>query len=139
MDDNNDMNVAETDVVVAGILDDELSRCKEALGALNKALSGLSKGSLQMRIKRHGESEYRYHYLVFRDGHRVVNQHVPEDSVKELQDKLALRRKYVLEAKVYTRRISYLQRILGRKVKGNGKLAPLVRENGFGEQGGEGS
>ena len=114
------MKVVEKDEVVAGMLNDELARCEEAFGALNKALSGLPRGSLHVRIKRHGEKEYRYHYLKFRDGARVVNQHVSGDAVKELQDKLALRRKYVSEAKGYEKRISYLNRILGKKVKGSG-------------------
>lgn len=113
------MKVVEKDMVVVGMLNDELARCSEALDGLNGRLSGLPKGSLHLRIKRHGEKEYRYHYLKFRDGARVVNQHVPRDAVQELQDKLELRTRYVSEVKIYKKRISYINRILGKKAKDN--------------------
>ncbi len=107
-------------MVVAGMLNDELARCREAIDALNSSLSGLPRGSLQSRIKRYGEKEYRYHYLKFRDGARVVNQHVPRDAVQELQDKLELRKRYVSEVLRYKKRISYINRILGKKAKDSG-------------------
>ena len=82
-------------------------------GAVRPCSHGLDQSDPQEHwIKRHGKKEYRYHYLKFRDGTRVVNQHVSGDAVKELQDKLALRKKYVSEAKSYEKRISYVDRIL---------------------------
>ena len=47
------MSVVEKDAVVRGMLDDELSRCDEALAAIYKALLGLPKGSLSVRKKVH--------------------------------------------------------------------------------------
>lgn len=113
------MDVVELDMVVVGMLNDELARCRKALDALNSTLSEFPRGSLRVRIKRRGRKEYRYHCLKFRDGARVVNQHVPSDAVKELQDKLALRKRYASEAKAHEKRISYIDGILGKKAKDN--------------------
>lgn len=109
------MAVVEKDVVVSGMLDDELSRCDEALSAIQKALSELPKGSLSIRKKAYKNKEYEYHYLKYRDGDKVINQHVAEGEVKELQSRLALRKKYEQEAKVYEKRISYLKKLLKEK------------------------
>jgi hypothetical protein len=106
------MNVVEPDNVVIGMLRDELARCEEALLALNDATYKLPKGSLSVRKKLHNNREYKYHYLKFRMGSRVVNQHVAVNSLKELKDKLVLRKKYVAEARGYKKRISYLKRLL---------------------------
>jgi hypothetical protein len=115
--DNIGMNVEEKDAVVSGMLHDELSRCNEALVSIRKALSGLPRGSLSVRKRFYKDREYEYHYLKFREGSRVVNQHVAEDKLKELQNRLALRKKYEKEAQVYKRRISYLKKLL--KAKGH--------------------
>jgi hypothetical protein len=115
--DNTGMIVAEKDVVVSGMLSDELNRCEEALAAIHNALSGLPKGSLSVRKKPYKSREYKYHYLKFREGDKVINQHVVDDKVNELQNKLALRKKYALEAKAYEKRIAYLKKLL--KTKGH--------------------
>jgi hypothetical protein len=114
------MKVVESDPMVEGMLNDERARCEEALDTLNRALSTLPKGSLHIRIRRQGNKEYRYHYLKFREGTKVVNQHVSDDDVKELQEKLAVRKRSVAEMEDYKKRISYLNRIL-RKGSGNQK------------------
>lgn len=109
------MPVVEKDVVVSGMLDDELSRCDEAFSAIQKVLSELPKGSLSVRKKVHKNKEYEYHYLKYRDGERVFNRHVAEEEVEELRNKLALRKRYEEEAKVYKKRISYLKKLLKEK------------------------
>lgn len=109
------MPVVEKDIVVSGILDDELSRCDGALSAIQRALSELPKGSLSVRKKSYKNKGYEYHYLKYRDGDKVISQHVAEGEMKELQDKLALRKRYEQEAKVYRKRISYLKKLLGAK------------------------
>lgn len=106
------MNVVEKDSVVSGMLHDELQRCEEALAGIRKGLSGLPKGSLSVRKKLHKNKEYEYHYLKYREENKVVNQHVADSGVNELRDKLALRRKYVQEARAYEGRISYLKKLL---------------------------
>jgi len=114
------VKVVEEDVVVTGMLNDELARCKEGLDALNVVLSKLPEGSLHVRTKRCGTKEYRYHYLKLREAGRVINRHVPTHDVKDLQDKLTLRKRYVSEAEVYETRIAYLKMILKKaKKRGN--------------------
>jgi len=114
------MNVVEKDAVVSGMLHDELSRCNEALVSIRKALSELPKGSLGVRKRFHKDRVYEYHYLKFREGNKVVNQHVSEDNLKDMQNKLAQRKKYEKEAQVYERRISYLKKLLKAKGRPGG-------------------
>lgn len=111
-DDNVNMNVVEKDAVVSGMLGDELLRCEEALASILKALSELPKGSLSSRKKKYKGKEYKYHYLKFRQGDRVVSQHVAENDLESLRDKLSQRKKLEMEAQVYKKRIAYLKRIL---------------------------
>lgn len=118
--DNNSMNVVEKDVVVSGMLNDELKRCEEALGAIRKAFAKLPRGSLNIRAKLYKNKRYEYHYLKFRDGDRIVNQHVSGSDLKELKNKLSLRKKYEQEAKSYEKRIAYLKKILSSKGRPRG-------------------
>ena len=109
------MNVVVNDSVISGMLHDELSRCNEALDSIRKALSGLPKGSLSVRKRLLKDREYKYHYLKYREGNKVVNQHVADGRLKELQNKLDQRNKYENEMKVYEKRISYLKKLLKAK------------------------
>lgn len=111
------MNVAEKDAVVSEMLSDELSRCEEALVSISRALSNLPKGSLGPRRKVYKGKEYKYHYLKFRLGKKVVSKHVSENELEALREKLSHRKKYELEAKVYRKRIAYLKRIMKAKEK----------------------
>ncbi len=113
--DNIRMNVVEKDAIVSGMLVDELGRCEEALAGIQKALSALPKGTLNLRKKVHKGKEYQYYYLKFREGGRVFNQHVAKAALKEMQNKLDLRRKYEEETKAYRKRISYLKKLLKTK------------------------
>jgi hypothetical protein len=115
--DNICMNVVEKDAVVSEMLEDELSRCEEAHASILQELSRLPKGSLGSRKKIYKNKEYKYHYLKFRDGEKVVNQHVVDSELEALREKLALRRKYLLEAGAYEKRIAYLRKLL--KTKGH--------------------
>lgn len=114
------MNVVEQDEVVVGLLRDELARCEEALGAIGKELADLPKGALSARKKLHGGRKYRYYALKFRVGEKVINQHVPGKALVELQEKLALRKRYASEARAYEKRIAYLKKLLKSKVSHGG-------------------
>jgi hypothetical protein len=117
---NNDMNVVEKDAVVSGMLKDELKRCEEALGAIRKALSALPKGSLSIRAKLYKNKKYEYYYLKYREGQRIVNQHIASDNLEELKKKLALRKQYEQEVKAYEQRIVYLKKLLKTKGRTSG-------------------
>lgn len=126
-DDNIDMNVVEKDGVVSGMLSDELSRCEEALAPILKVLSELPKGSLSSRKKIYKNKEYEYHYLKFREGNRVVCQHVATSELEALRDKLAWRKKYLFEARAYKKRIVYLKKILKASNKRGIAMSPMRR------------
>lgn len=106
------MNVAEKDSAVSGMLEEELKRCLNVLAALEVKEAKYPKGSLNVRKKRYKDKEYAYHSLVFREGDRVVNRHIPGDELPELKEKLEQRDKCLAEMKVYRNRIAYLEKLL---------------------------
>jgi hypothetical protein len=96
------MKVAEKDRVVHGMLEEEYRRCKDALQSLQDKIERYPKGTLNVRKKQHKGKEYSYHYLVSREGGKVVNRHVARESIPPLQDQL----------KSYKKRIAYLEGLL---------------------------
>ncbi|MBN1105589.1 MAG: hypothetical protein JXL84_19430 [Deltaproteobacteria bacterium] len=106
------MKVAEKDDAVRGLLKEEYKRCQEVLAALSEKAAQYPKGSLNLRKKRYKGKEYAYHYLVAREEGRVINRHVPEAELPELQLQLAERDKSRKEMQAYKKRIAYLERLL---------------------------
>ena len=106
------MIVVEKDKVISGMLRDELKRCQEMLGGLQKSLAGLPKGVLSERKKRCKQKVYSYYSLKYREGEKVANKHIPNDEVPSLSEKLVQRRKLEKEALAYKKRIDYLAKIL---------------------------
>ena len=106
------MKVAEKDSAVHGMLEDEYQRCCDVLAALLKKAEPFPKGSLNVRRKQHNGKEYSYHYLVLRDGSRVINRHVSEDELPELRAQLEQRDKCKKEMQVYKKRLAYLEKLL---------------------------
>ncbi len=106
------MKVAERDIVIHGMLEEEYRRCREVLQALRTKAENLPKGALNVRRKQIKGNEYVYHYLVRREGRKVVNQHVAEKDLPELQKQIAERDKYRKEILIYKKRMVYLERLL---------------------------
>ncbi len=106
------MKVVEKDKVISGMLRDELNRCVEILVGLQKSAAGLPKGVLNERKKRHKEKAYSYFSLKYREGGRVVNQHISKDRVPDLKKKLEQREKLEKEMRSYQKRIAYLSKLL---------------------------
>ena len=106
------MKVAKTDPVIHGLLSEEQRRSREALQALQAKVDELPKGALNVRRKQSLGKEYLYHYLVRREGQRVVNQHIPERGLAALQEQLAEREKCRAEIRIYRQRLAYLERLL---------------------------
>ncbi len=106
------MRVVERDKIVSGMLRDELTRSEEMLAGLQNSLSGLPKGVLSERKKRYKEKAYSYFSLKYREGEKVVNQHIPAGEVPALRKKLDQRKKIEKEMKSYQKRIAYLLKIL---------------------------
>ncbi|MDH4164401.1 MAG: hypothetical protein OEW15_17195 [Nitrospirota bacterium] len=106
------MKVVEKDKIVSGMLRDELSRSEEMLVGLRKSLADLPRGALSERKKRYKEKAYSYFSLKYRDGEKVVNQHVSAEQVPALRKQLDQRKKIEKEMKSYQKRIAYLSKIL---------------------------
>jgi hypothetical protein len=106
------MKVAEKDKIIQGMLEEEYRRCQEVLKALHAKAENYPKGVLNIRRKKVKGKEYAYHYLVRRDGQRVVNRHVAEKDLPELQKQLEERDKYRKEILIYKKRMVYLERLL---------------------------
>ncbi len=106
------MKVAKKDPVIHGLLSEEQRRSREILQALQEKADKLPKGALNVRRKQGLGKEYLYHYIVRREGKRVVNQHVAERDLPALRAQLAEREKCRAEIRVYKQRLAYLERLL---------------------------
>jgi len=106
------MKVVEKDKVISGMLHDELKRCREMFDNLEKAVSGLPRGSINERKKRYKEKEYSYHYLKYRDGEKIVSKYIPIKDLQDILKRLELRKKYEKEIQSYQKKIAYLNKIL---------------------------
>ena len=106
------MKVAEKNNPVQGMLEEEYRRCREVVAALRKKMEPYPKGSLNVRRKHYNGKEYIYHYLVLRDGSRVINRHVSAEEVPELREQLEQRDKCKKEIEAYRKRIAYLEKLL---------------------------
>jgi len=114
------MKVVENDKVISGMLQDELKRCQEMLNSLKRSVSELPKGVINERKKRYKDKVYSYFYLKYREGKKVINEHIPNNQVQEILKKLELRKKYEKEIQSYKSKIVYLSKIM-RAGKGRGR------------------
>ena len=121
------MKVAEKDIVVQGMLEDEYARCREVIEALLVKAESYPQGALNVRRKQNKEKEYVYHYLVRRDGKKVINQHISKKELPALQKLIEEREKCRKEIKAYKNRIAYLQKLLKKPNSGGGRHEPVVR------------
>jgi hypothetical protein len=117
--DNKSMKVVEKDKVISGMLQDELNRCQEMLNSLEKSISKLPKGVINERKKRYKDKVYSYYYLKYREGKKVINEHISNNHIQELLKELELRKKYEKEIESYKSKITYLSKIM-RAGKGRG-------------------
>lgn len=108
------MEVAEKDNVIHGMLEDEYRRSQEVVKALHAKAENYPKGALNIRRKQIKGKEYVYHYLVWRDGKRVVNRHVAAEDLPGLQKQIEEREKYRKEILAYKKRIVYLEKLLNK-------------------------
>jgi hypothetical protein len=82
------MKVAEKDKIIHGMLEEEYPRSQAVVQALLAKAENLPKGALNVRRKQIKGKEYVYHYLVRRDGQKVVNRHIAEKDLPELQKQI---------------------------------------------------
>ncbi len=106
------MKVAKADPVIHGLLSEEQQRSREILQALQEKADKLPKGALNARRKQVQGKEYLYHYLVRREGKKVVNQHIAERDLPALREQITEREKCRAEIRIYRQRLAYLERLL---------------------------
>ena len=106
------MKVAKQDPVIHGMLQEEQRRSQEVLQALQAKADKLPKGALNVRRKQGIGKEYLYHYLVRREGKKVINQHVAERDLPALRAQIAEREQCRADIRVYKQRLVYLERLL---------------------------
>lgn len=108
------MNVVhkKNDVVLEGMLQDELDRCEAMMEALRKAIGDFPKGSLHQRQRNYKGQISIYHYLKFRDHGKSVYQHVQKNRVPLLEQQIEERRKKEASLKKYAARAKYLHKLL---------------------------
>jgi len=121
------MRVAEKDSVVHGMLEDEYGRCREVIEALLAKEENYPKGALNVRRKQNKGKEYVYHYLVRRDGKKVINRHISERELPELQKQIEEREKCRMEIREYRKRMVYLQKLLNKPNPGGRHRESAVR------------
>lgn len=112
------MKVAEKDIIVHGMLEDEYGRCREVIEALHAKENNCPKGALNVRRKQRKGKEYVYHYLVRREGEKVVNQHIAEKDLPELKKQIEEREKNRKEMLTYKKRMVYLEKLLKERNRG---------------------
>jgi len=106
------MKVEEKDRQVQGLLEEEAKRCRDVMAALAEKFAQLPKGSLNVRKKSYKGKQYLYHYLVAREGAKVINKHIPDNELPELQKSLEQRDKCRREFLIYKKRLAYLDKLL---------------------------
>ncbi len=121
------MNVAEKDNVVHGMLEDEYRRCLQIIKALQAKAKNYPKGALNVRRKKIKGKEYIYHYLVRRDGKKIVNLHVAEQNLPKLKKQIEEREKCRKEILAYKKRMVYLAKLLKKSKREGAREKPATR------------
>jgi len=106
------MKVTKADPVIHGLLSEGQQRSGEILQVPQAKADMLPKGTLNVRRKQGLGKEHLYHYLVRREGKGVVNQHVAEQDMPALRERIAEREKCQAEIRIYKQRLAYLKRLL---------------------------
>ena len=117
------MKVAEKDNVVHGMLEEEYRRSQDIVKALQSKLKNYPRGALNIRRKKVKGKEYVYHYLVRREGKKVINLHISEQNLPKLKKQIEEREKCRKEILAYKKRIAYLSKLLKKPKRegGHGK------------------
>jgi len=109
---NNYMKQVEKDMLVRGVLEDELRRSQEMISSLEREIEELPRGSLHVRRKKYKDRNYEYHYLKYWKDGRSVSVHVSDSELNDMKEKLASRKAYEKEIGDYRKRVRYLEKIL---------------------------
>ena len=88
---------------------------------LQAKLKNYPKGALNVRGKKIKDKKYFYHYLVRRDGEKIVNLHVAEQDLPKIKKQIEEREKCRKEILSYKKRILYLAKLLKKSKREGGR------------------
>ena len=116
------MKVAEKDNVVHGMLEEEYRRSQDIVKALQSKLKTIP-GRPEYPEQKVKGKEYVYHYLVRREGKKVLNLHVSQQNLPKIKKQIEEREKCRKEILAYKKRIAYLSKLLKKpkRESGHGK------------------
>jgi hypothetical protein len=99
----------------------------DLIEALLAKAENYPRGALNIRRKQNKGKEYVYHYLVRRDGKKVINRHISEKELPELQNLIEEREKCRKEIRAYKKRMAYLEKLLNKPNPGGGRHESAAR------------
>ncbi len=108
------MRAANKDQSIFNMLKSERNRCVELAESLRREIDGLPKGSLGERKVKSGDREYIYPCLRYRDGKKVVYEHLSRQRAEELKPILERRKKLESSLKANKKRIATIDSILAK-------------------------
>ena len=108
------MNVVHknNDIVLQGMLQDELERCMQVVSSLRGDIAELPKGSLHQRKRNYKGKVSIYHFCKYRKEGKSVYEHVPARRVVLLEKQICDRRKKEESLKKFNARLRYLKKLL---------------------------
>jgi hypothetical protein len=108
------MRAGNKDQSVFNMLKSERNRCVELADRLRREIDILPKGSLGERKVKSNGREYVYPCLRYRDGNKVVYEHLSRNKAEELKLGLERRKKLESSLKANRKRIATIDAILAK-------------------------
>ena len=102
------------DQSVFNMLKSERDRCVELADRLRREIDKLPKGSLGERKVKSNDKEYVYPCLRYRDGKKVVYEHLSRKRAEELKPVLERRKKLENSLKANKKRIATINALLAK-------------------------
>lgn len=111
------MKKAKSKTWLEGMLLDEYHQSLDILNSLKHKVEEYPKGSLgiRKRINKKTFKVYEYPCLKYSEKNKTFNVHIPWSKFPEMQERIELRKKIVVQMKSYQDRVQYLEKILGIK------------------------
>ena len=100
------------DIVLQGMLKDELERCEQIVSSLRESIAELPKGSLHQRKRNYKGKVAIYNFCKFRKEGKSVYEHVTAKRVALLENQINDRRKKEASLKKFNVRLRYLKKLL---------------------------
>lgn len=109
------MKKAKSDNWLEGMLLDEYHQSLDILNSLKLKVEEYPKGCLgiRKRINKKTLKVYEYPCLKYSEKDKIFNLHIPWSKFPEIQERIELRKKIIVQMKSYQDRVRYLERILG--------------------------